>query len=216
MKKYLILMAALFMLSGCAGNTNTDGTDQTTDQTNAVVNADDFDVDNFTEGDFTLYGQNGIAFVSLGTAKVDYEERIENFSENVGVINVTFEDRLITSETEDAKTETVVNYISYDGPYIPVYTAKGIHTTGLKGKEENCSSPEDVIKAYDIDIDEESYITDQRDENNYCISLYYNGDERIVSPSGTELDGIDAQKLLRFTIKNGVVRNIDFYQYKWE
>lgn len=209
MKKLIYLLVTVLVISSLTACGDKSTTDSTTDTTELSPE------EKFTDGDFTAYGENGVAFVSLGMLKTDAEKRLEEFKENVGEFNLSYIDRVVTSSDSNATTETVVNYIDYVGPRVPVYTSKGIHSTGRAGDNSQSSTDADVIAAYGIDTANESYITDEKDDKNYCISLYYNGDERVITPKGTELLGIAAEKYIRFLIVDGYVSGIEFYQISW-
>ncbi|MGN1317938.1 MAG: membrane lipoprotein lipid attachment site-containing protein [Lachnospirales bacterium] len=226
MKRFLFLVVAVALLSGCGStvDTNTDNTETT--ETTTLGNPDGKDPVNiknpeevFTDGDFAMYAENGLAILNLGMEKSLAEERMKNFAEEVGEFEVTYFDKLVRDTEDETKTkmESYVNFISYKGYRNPVYTSKGIYTSGKMGKEEKCSKVEDVIKAYEIDADNESYIVNKMDENNYCIELLYdNEDKRIVSPKDTDLSKVEGKKVARFLINNGFVRSIDFYQKSLE
>lgn len=223
MKRFLCLLAASLMLVGCgaASDNNTNGED--TELTTAEV---DYTVKTakkirhpekvFTDGDFAFYGENGVSIVKLGQDEETASRRLETIGKSIGEFTVNYEKKINVESTENQDPANYVRYISYVGYHNPVYTSKGIYTTGTEGTQENCSEGEDVIKAYDIDTKNESYLESEGDENNYCIALYYdkNGD-RIISPSGTDLRTVDAAYKVRFLINGGIVRQIDFYQIDW-
>lgn len=216
MKKIALFLAAMLIFTGCA-NTADKGTEQNsgTNEKTAVEVKNPEEV--FTEGDFTMYAENGMAILSLGMKKETAEDRLKSFKEEIGDFKVTYSDHVIAKPNQDSVKETLVNYISYEGYRTPVYTSKGIYTMGNYGKAENCSSAEDVIDKYDIDTENESYIANKNDENNYCIELLYDSNnERIITPKDTELSKGEAQKMIRFLINDGVVKGIDYYQYSWE
>ncbi len=207
MKKFIFLIAAILLFTGCAA-------DSLKTDNNQV--ADNSPEEKFTEGDFTIYGENGVPFVNLAMDKETAEKRLESFKDDVGTFDIKYGEHIITYPDKDAEKEELINYISYLGPRVAVYTSKGIYTTGIYGDNDKCSTDADVIKAYGIDIENESYITHKTDDKNYFINLYYNNDERVIMAKDTDLSSVEAQKLIRFTIKDGVVRNIEFYQYLWE
>lgn len=208
MKKFIFLLAAVFIFAGCAA-------DSPKEADNAAPEALAPE-EKFTDGDFTMYGENGVPFVSLAANKEDVEKRLESFKNEVGSFDVKYKEHIITYPDKDAEKEELVNYIGYFGPRVPVFTSKGISTTGLYGDAELCSSDADVIKAYGIDAENESYITNKTDDKNYFINIYYNGEERLTFPKDADIQMAEAQKLIRFTINDGIVRNIEFYQYFWE
>lgn len=209
MKRFMFLIVAMLMFTGCgAGSTNTDNSAATEDSLSPE--------EKFTDGDFTIYGENGVPFVNLAMTKEDAEKRLKSFKDEVGTFDIKYGEHIVPDPKEDATKEELVNYIGYIGPRVPVYTSKGVSTTGIYGENEGCSTDADVIEAYGIDTETESYITNKTDDKNYYINLYYNDDERVITPKDTELSSVEAQKLIRFTIKDGVVKNIEFYQYLWE
>ena len=222
MKKLVFLLVSVMALSGCGAATTDNNTTETTTIDDGGVNGRDaVDIKNpeevFTNGDFAMYGENGVAIVSLGMKKEDAQKRLETFAKEFGEFTVTYDTRVTAKPHEDAVTEELVNYIRYEGYRNPVYTSKGIYTTGIKGKAEKCSKAEDVIKAYNIDTDKESYIENQNDENNYCIVLLYDKDDsRIISPKDTDLNSVESVRKIRYLINDGVVQSVDFIQNSWE
>lgn len=226
MKKFMILLVAAFMFTGCGAKVeNSDGATETT-----TIDANGYDLPEgkdavkiknpekvFTEGDFTFYGENGVPVVSLGMEKSVAEDRMKNFGNIIGEFEINYDDHIVINKDKDATTETLVTYLNYIGYRNPVYTSKGIYTAGGYSKNEKCSPAEDVYKAYDINVDEESVIENKNDDNNYAIVLLFDkNDDRIVSPKDTDLSTVDYRRKIRFLINDGVVKSIDFSQNGWE
>lgn len=219
MKKFIFLIITAVMLTGCTSPAVSQS--EETESTTAVPpnGREAVDIKNpnevFTEGDFTLYAENGLAIISLGMDKDLAEKRLESFANYMGEFEVKYYDTLVQDPEDQTKTITQSNvrYIAYRGYLNPVYTSKGVYTTGKDGKDGKNASVDKVIEGYEIDKDNESYISNQNDEKNYCIELLYDeNDTRIISPKGTDLSTVEAKKVIRFLITDNLVKGVDLYE----
>lgn len=220
MKKLVFLFITAAILTGCTAGA-ADSAVESTEATTAIPpeGKEAVDIDNpesvFTDGDFALYAENGLSIVSLGMDKELAEERFESFSEYQGEFEVKYYDELVQNPEKqtESMTKSTVRYISYRGYVNPIYTSKGVYTTGKDGVDGKNSPVEKVIEGYGIDTANESYITAQNSESNYCIELLYDeNDQRIISPKGTDLSTVEAKKVIRFLINDNFVKNVDIYE----
>ena len=161
----------------------------------------------------------------------------------LAVTNYDVKDKVVKFEGDETPTDhTVVSHISYEGGNLPVVNSKGISIVGLKGEDnKNCSTPDDVKVAYDINKkQEEEYITSKIDDKNYVIQLYFKKTEvpqeqtevttneegkqvqqlvykyeRIIVEKGKDLLNVpEATYSMKFIVRDGYVKSIDLYSYR--
>ncbi len=229
MKKLLcILMASLFIAfaaSGCGKTEEQNTASETAEEESArVLNA--LAPGTYSTNDFTLYTLDDENYLSetvaaLGVAPDSVEpkgdsaiEAFQGITMKTGVVRTT-------DDSGRLSEHNVVNYYSYDGSRVPLATVKGVVTTGIyiTDTDKDCSTADEVIKAYEIDEENEEYKTNVNDDSNYTIDLYFQrstddgSTERIVSSKGTDISALNAGYSLRFYIVNGYVHGISAQMY---
>ncbi len=221
MKKLLCLfMLSVLVLSGCSKNTA--GVPEDTGEegiVNGATNPGEYTTNDFVL--FTLddnnYPSMAVAALGVDPATVEYnDEKAEEASKGVVMDSGTVPD---TTELGEVIERPVINHFSYQGGRIPLTNSKGIVTTGIAttDTDKNCSKADEIIKAYVIDDDNEEYITNKTDDQNYTIDLYFTVAnnkgtvERIITPKGENFEEATrkAGYIMRFFIVNGYVHGID-------
>ena len=224
-----ILMTAMFLLSGCTKGDGTISEITNTDSDNGEISVKGTtEIGTYSENDFALftldeeyYPHKTVCMVGIEPEKliIDDETAIlasEGIERQAKEYPVTDENGRITNKR-------LMSYFSYSGTRVPLANSKGIFTTGkkLKDTDENCSHADDVIKAYDIDINDEEYIAKSSSENEYIIELYFTapsvdgGIQRIYTPKGDNLEEQqkNARYAIRFYIYNDYVHGMDYYMF---
>lgn len=225
MKKLAYFLAAAMVctaLSGCSDKNPINNKTENTDiaNPNAVVS--------YSLNDFALYTTDEnlqpvkfLCMLGLDASTIEYTDETAKY-----VSQFLETDTLHIKEGDKENPgqlieKDVIRYLSYKGSREPVINVKGITTTGLDiDNNENCSSADDVIKAYAIDTEKENYIEgEKREDGSYTIQLNFSEEkedgsvERIITPAGQEVDQSSVKYSLRFNIIDNHVHGTNCYMY---
>ncbi len=225
MKKLLcILIASMFIISGCGKTEGIQPDADTTEQTdeNKVMGATS--PGKYTVNDFALYTLDEENYLSKVVAVLGVDPDTVEYSDDKAAEaarSVTMQSGLVktTNDVGKLSEQNLVNYFSYDGSRIPLANVKGIMTTGLyiTDTDKNCSKVDEVIKAYEIDVDNEEYKYNENPDGSYTIDIYFTRSkddgsvERIIVPKGSSVQNPGYS--IRFYISNDYVHCISAQMY---
>lgn len=169
MKKIILAMLIFilaFSLCACQ-NKNGDNKEEAKENTeNAQVT--------YSGDDLSLYymsaDNNLTNAINLYMRESDINYDDDNVADIMNSCNVGF---------GESNGERYINYIYLYGSGIPVFTAKGIHTTGLNYlDEEKCSSEEETLAAYGINTEEEEvYFKPSDSSDSKMLAIHFKVDK---------------------------------------
>lgn len=221
MKKLVCIFLSLAVLSGCA---NVSPEDVSTETTTAQISEEVSSTSQFSRDDFVLFckdTEEKEPLIWLGMTKdyvTTFQSQYPEYYQGFNTIEYT-----TSQEIEDGKeTGNLVDYVSlvsYTGINGFVETQKGIRTSGLYNLEEN-STAEEVIKAYNLDSENENIYIGNPSGDNYTIAIYFNIDEnnnvtRIKVPKDADnssVDTINADYFIKFAITQNHVSSLQLYR----
>lgn len=221
MKKLLcIIIASMLVLSGCNKTEEVQPEKETAEnKVMGTTNPGEYSVN-----DFVLYTLDEDNYLSKAVAVLGVDPETVKYDDDKAAEagrGVTMESSSIKTTDDSGKLSeaVLVSHYNYDGSRIPLANVKGIMTTGLyiTDSDENCSKAEDIIDAYEIDAENEEYMTNVNDDKNYTIDIYFTRSrddgrvERITVPKGGSVQNPGYS--LRFFIINGYVHGISAQMY---
>lgn len=238
MKRLLLILAAVMAITMAVGCGKNDDIAQKDENGDIIFTQDDFAFYAMNVGE-----NMSAVVAGLGMAEEElvYDNNTTPYLDSLDISTKKKKAVLSSTDFDEAGDYNIIYYMNYIGGHLPIATNRGIKTTGIAAEgDENCSKAEDVIKAYDIDVKKEEYKTDETADG-YTINILFKKDEtvdeeamtevqtdedgnflqpetkktieRIVSPAGTDLAGVQCTYKLRFTIKNGYVHGVDVYDF---
>lgn len=227
MKKTACIILSMLALCGCGQTTQQAQTTETTTE-QAMENTVENDSE-YSRDDFVLFAEdNGEqeAVIWLGMEKGVAEENSSLFSEYYeGIDTISYNTQQELEEGQpNGNTVDYVSLISYTGSRNYLTTQKGIRTAGLYDTATKPNSnAKDVIKAYGVDIDNESVYVGDEQSDAYTIVLYFNIDNhnkviRVKPEKGTDVSDIanvsGADYFIKFLIVQDEVTGIQLYRQR--